>query len=95
MLFNSTSDWKQFLSVDDEKRLNELIEKASKYRGAYKNSPDVKTAQLWCTVLELKKENIILQKKIDKLLYVLDGMFDRIREQEHGDRKLIESLEKF
>ncbi|HLD48743.1 MAG TPA: hypothetical protein VJB11_00090 [archaeon] len=95
MLFNSTGDWKSFLSVEDEKRLNELLERVSKYRGSYKNAPDVKTAQMWCTILELRKENIILQKRLDKLMFILDGMFERIREQERSERKLIESLERF
>ena len=95
MFLNTEKDWKQFLSVEDEKKLNELLNKLSHHRGAYKNAPDVKTSQLWCAILELYSENLLLQKRLDKLMFILDGMFERIREQERSERKLIESLERF
>ena len=89
------NDWKQFLSIQDEEKLNEFLKKIAKYRGAYKNADDVKSAQLWCAVLELKKETLILQKRIDKIQYLLEGMFERVKIQEEDNKKLIESLERF
>lgn len=95
MLFTSTKDWKQYLTAEDEERLNEILRKVSKYRGAYKNSDEIKIAQLWCTILDLRKENAFLHKKIDRLEDLLEGMFSKIRKEERDKMTLKESLEKF
>lgn len=95
MFFNSTKDWKQFLSLEDEERLNQILNKISKYRGAYKNAEDVKIAQLWCSVLEIAKQNRILQNKLSRIEEVLEGMFSRVREQERQREELARSLESF
>ena len=95
MFFNSTKDWKQFLSLEDEERLNQILNKISKYRGAYKNAEDVKIAQLWCSVLEVAKQNRILQNKLSRIEEVLEGMFSRVREQERQREELARSLESF
>lgn len=91
MMFKATKNWKEFLAIDDEEVLNELLKKAAKHRGAYKNADDVKVAQLWCAVLELKKENTNLNKRLKRIEYLLEGMFERNRQEE---RALIESLKK-
>ena len=95
MLLKRTNDWKEFLSYQDEERLNEILKKVAKYRGAYKNADDVKMAQLWCAMLELKKENLILLKRLNRISFLMDGMFDRFRKQEEEDREMIRSLERF
>lgn len=95
MLFTSTKDWKQYLTAEDEERLNEILKRVSKYRGAYKNAEEIKIAQIWCTVLELRKENAFLQKKIERLEDILEGMFSKIRKEEREKTSLKESLEKF
>lgn len=95
MFFNSTKDWKQFMSLEDEERLNQILKKISKYRGAYKNADDVKIAQLWCSILELSKQNKILQGKLTRIEDILEGMFSRVREQEREREELARSLESF
>ena len=95
MLFAPSKDWKQYLSTDDEKKLNEILNKIAKYKGAYRNSEDVKISQLWSVVLELSKENDALQKRVQNLEDLLEGMFDKIRKQERERIELTKSLEKF
>jgi hypothetical protein len=95
MLFKSTEDWKQFLNPDDEAKLNEILRKIQKHRAAYRQAPDVKTAQLWAALLEIRKENQALLRKIQRMEYIFDGMVERIKKQEREDKDLIESLEKF
>ena len=95
MILGQRKDWKEFLSVDDEEKLNDILKKISKYRGAYQNSEEIKNAQLWCALLESHKENRILQKRLNALEDLLEGMFDKIRKQERERVDLARSLEKF
>jgi len=95
MLFNGTKDWKQYLSLEDEERMNELLRKISKYRGAYKNASDIKIAQLWCALLETRKENKVLLKKIQRTERFFSAMFEIQRKNEEEERELLASLEKF
>lgn len=95
MLFRTTNDWKQLLSLDDEEKINEFIRKISKYRGAYKNADEVKIAQLWCALLELKKENIVLQRRLNSVEDVFDAIFEKQRKREQECKDLIRSLDRF
>jgi len=95
MILSTNKNWKQFLSIRDEEKLNEILRKNSKYRGAYKNADDVKIAQIWCSILELNKQTDILQKRIDKIQFLIEGMFERNNEQMIKDREIIRSLERF
>jgi predicted nuclease with TOPRIM domain len=95
VFFTPQKDWKQFLSIDDENRLNDILKKVSKHRGAYRNAPEIKFAQIWCSMLELRKENLLLQDRLEKLEDILGGMFDRIKRQEAEKDRLIESLKRF
>ena len=95
MFFNAKKDWKQYLSADDEEKLNELLRRVAEYRGAYKNADDVKVAQLWCTILEMRKENLILQSKLRKIEEVFEAMFEKVRKQEREREELAKSLERF
>ncbi len=95
MFFTPAKDWKEFLSADDEKKINEILGKIAKYRGAYKNSDDVRISQLWCAVLELAKENASLQKRIQGMEDLLEGMFEKVRKHEREKIELAKSLEKF
>ena len=56
MLLEKAKDWKQFLSEDAKEKLAELLEAARKHRVAYMQAEDVKVAQLWCALVELKKQ---------------------------------------
>ncbi len=95
MLFKTTEDWKQFLSPDDEAKLNDILKRAQKYRSAYRQSQDIKNAQIWAAMLEMRKENQALLRKIQRMEYIFDGMVERIKKQQQEDKDLIESLEKF
>ena len=95
MFFNPAKDWKQFLTLEDENRLNDILRKVSKHRGAYKNADEIKIAQLWCSVLEMKKDNMALHERIGRIEDILGGMIDRVKKQESEKKKIVESLEKF
>jgi len=92
MIFRATREWKSFLNIEDEIILNKFLEEVAQHRPAFRNADDVKIAQLWCAVLELKKENQELRNKMK----ILDEIFALIAESYHSkDNKLLESLEKF
>lgn len=95
MLFKTTEDWKQFLAADDEAKLNDILRKVQKHRAAYRQAPDIKTAQIWAALLEMRKENAALLRKLQRVEYIFDGMVERIKKQQQEDRGLLESLEKF
>ncbi|MEM7819555.1 MAG: hypothetical protein QXD48_01865 [Candidatus Aenigmatarchaeota archaeon] len=95
MLFKTVRDWKQFLAIDDEEKLNEILRKVAKHRGAYRNADEVKIAQLWCAILELRKENLILQKRLNAMEDIFDAIFEKQRRKEQENRELIRSLERF
>ncbi len=95
MFFNAKKDWKQYMSTEDEERLNEILRKTAKHRGSYRNADDVKIAQLWCTILELRKENLILQSKMKRIDDVFDAMFEKVKKQDAEREALAKSLDRF
>ncbi len=96
MLFSfKKKDWKQLLQAEDENKMNDFLRKISRHRGAYKNAEDVKSAQLWCAVLELCKENAILQRRLKDFEDVFEGMFEKMKKRDEERKELARSLEKF
>jgi len=95
MLFRTVNDWKQLLNVDDEERLNEVLRRVSRHRGAYKNSDEIKIAQLWCAVLELAKQNFILQKRVNLIDDVFMAIYEKHKKRELEEIALLKSLDKF
>lgn len=95
MFLRVSDDWKQLLSPEDEAKLNEILKRVAKHRGAYKNAHDVKNAQLWAAILELRKENQALLNRIKKTEFIMDGIKERVKKQEAAEHELLESLEKF
>lgn len=95
MLFKAEKDWKQLLSPEDEERLNAILKHVAKHRGAYRNAGDVKLAQLWAAVLELYKQNSILQGKLDEMTEIFDTIASKLRKKEDEKKELIQSLERF
>lgn len=53
---NEETDWKDYLSRDAQQVLAELLESARDHKGAYMQADDVKVAQLWVALIEMKKE---------------------------------------
>jgi hypothetical protein len=55
-MFNNKEDWKDCLGDEERKILEELIASTKRHRCAYSQADDVKVAQLWCALVEMKKE---------------------------------------
>ncbi|MBI2542954.1 MAG: hypothetical protein HYW24_02100 [Candidatus Aenigmarchaeota archaeon] len=49
-------DWKENLSDEDKQILASLLNSTKKHRNAYYAADDVKSAQLWTALIEMKKE---------------------------------------
>jgi len=56
MAWNEEQDWKDYLSREAQIVLAELLEAARDHKGAYMQAEDVKVAQLWAALIEMKKE---------------------------------------
>ena len=95
MLFKIVDDWKQMLPPEDEIHLNDILKSAAKHRSAYRSSKDVKIAQLWCFLLEMKKENALLHKRLKRMEFIFDGIAERIRKESLEDKEILDSLDKF
>ncbi len=92
MLFKNEKNWKAFLSLSDEAALDKVLERTAIHRPAYKNAEDVKTAQLWCALIEMMKYQERLNKRLARIEKLLDGLFEKERQEK---QKLIDSLRKF
>lgn len=66
-MFDEETDWKEFLSTEEQVELAELIEKTKKYKGAYIQAEDVKVAQVWCTLIKMSKRLKETQGRLEKL----------------------------
>ena len=97
MLTKTEKNWKNFLRPEDEARLNALLEHVAQHRGAYFNSDEVKTAQVWCALLESEKRNEELEKRLRRIEFILGGLVSRHRKllEEECEDPLMKSLEKF
>ena len=95
MLIKSTKDWKQFLAPEDEEKLNQLLKIVGKYRSAYRTADDVKVAQLWAALLDLKKENDRLNARLADIEDVMQAVYERMKRKESEKDELIKSLERF
>ncbi len=95
MLFRENKDWKQLLREDEELMLNEILKDLTKHRGAYKNAGDVKIAQIWCAILELKKQNESIVKEVHEINEVFKSIADHFQKKEKYKKELKDSLEKF
>ncbi len=91
MIFNN-KDWKKNLSLEAEKELNKLLEETAKHRGAFRSASDVKTAQLWCGLLETNRKIERLEKRLERIEALLDALFQRYEEEKS---ELLKSLRQF
>ena len=60
-------DWKDYLAPDAKNALAETLSGTKVHKGAYMQADDVKVAQLWCAIVELKKQLDSMQKVQVKL----------------------------
>ena len=76
MIFDNDEekDWKDLLSRDAQHILAELFESAKDYKGAYMQAEDVKVGQLWCALIEMKKEMDVLKQQSE----IMAGPFKSI-----------------
>ena len=56
------NDWKDFLTPEAQKTLADLLASAKRHKGAYMQAEDVKVAQLWAALVEMKNQLDCLQK---------------------------------
>lgn len=91
MFHEKGAEWKTLLGKEDEERLNELIRIASKHREAYSKAENIKIAQLWCALLEMKKQQEDLELRLTRLEDIFRTAGERMRERQ----QIRESLEKF
>ncbi len=84
-------EWKILLGEEDEKKLNDLIKNVAKYRDAYSKSDNIKISQLWCALLEMKKE----QEQLEARLARLEDIFRLAGQRMRETQEIKESLEKF
>ena len=61
------TDWKETLPPEAKEILNEILEKAKRYRYAYMQADDIKTAQLWVALIELARELTEIKKTLGKV----------------------------
>jgi hypothetical protein len=67
-MFNKkTCDWKYCLADEDKEVLASIFEAAKRHKCAYCCADDVSTAQLWCALLEMKKEFNQLKEDSEKV----------------------------
>lgn len=88
---NEKKEWKSLLGNEDEEKLNSLIRDIIKYREAYSKADNVKMAQLWCALLDAKKQ----QEQIDTRLARLEDVFRLAGERVRETQQVKESLDKF
>jgi len=74
MIFKDSEDWKDFLSEDSREALADIFRATRRHKGAYMNADDVKVAQLWCAMIELRKEF----NRMSELLKRIEGPFKAI-----------------
>lgn len=89
MVFDEEQDWKDLLDKDSQQVLAELLDRAKDHKAAYMQAEDVKVAQLWAALVEMKKDMECYEKLIERLT----GPFKAIVEVgEIEKRKAIERM---
>ena len=86
-----TREWKTLLGSEDEQKLNELIKSVARHRDAYSKAENTKVAQLWCAMLEMKKQQEELENRLSRLEDIFRSAGERVRERQ----QIRESMDKF
>lgn len=60
-------DWKDSLSPEAQQLLSEMFDSAKRHKGAYLQADDVKVAQLWCALVEVKKELAEVKEQMNRI----------------------------
>ncbi|MBS3054118.1 MAG: hypothetical protein J4431_01120 [Candidatus Aenigmarchaeota archaeon] len=95
VLMKEGKDWKEFLAPRDEEKINDILKKVARHRGAYSHAEDMRNAQLWCAILELSGAQQSMEERLSEMEGVFETMFQRMRFREDEKRELHRSLETF
>ena len=63
---NNEEDWKCCLAPEDQEVIADLLENTKWKKGAFMQADDVKVAQVWCALVDMKKEIIKLRAAVEK-----------------------------
>ena len=86
-------DWKSFLREDAKLLLSEIFEKVRKHRAAYSYAGNVKSAQLWCALIEVEREIRNIEERLEKLEKTLRPILEVSEEEKKRTiQKLIEEM---
>ncbi len=72
-------DWRNKLPDTSNEAINELVRRTEKHKDAYEDSPHVRTAQLWCALVELDKEIKFTQERMMNLETQLQAIKSALR----------------
>ncbi len=72
---NRPSDWKEYLCVEDEQRLNQLLDSTKRNRCAYMSAEDAQIAQVWCAMIEQMRMINKLEQRVAYIERILDRLF--------------------
>lgn len=89
MIFKEKEDWKNYLNEKDKEILAELLTSAKKHRSAYFQADDVKIAQLWTALIELKKDIDEIKSILGKVKAPFEAI---VKVGEEEKRKAIERI---
>jgi hypothetical protein len=67
MVFEEEQDWKELLAKDAQQVLAELLDRTRDHKAAYMQAEDVKVAQLWTALVEMRKDMACYEKVLEKL----------------------------
>lgn len=68
MVWEEEQDWKELLSKDAQQVLAELLDRAKDHKAAYMQAEDVKVAQIWAALIEMKKDMDCYEQTIEKVV---------------------------
>ena len=91
MFHEKGAEWKTLLGSEDEEKLNEVIKSTAKHREAYSKAENIKIAQMWCALLEMRKQQEELEARLMRLEDIFRAAGQRLQERQ----QIRESLEKF
>lgn len=89
MFEKEPEDWKECLQPEDQQVLADILNTTKRHKGAYIQAEDVKIAQLWCALVEMKKN----LDEVSKSQKILEEPFRAIVEVGEAEkRKAIERM---
>jgi hypothetical protein len=82
-------DWKNHLNDDAKETLSMILDKAKKHQGAYMQADDVKIAQVWAAIVEMKQEVDEMKVLLEKLAAPFKAI---VEAGEAAKRKAVEDM---